>query len=405
MPTVDPEVAKILADMEASTLDIAEARSMPPAAYTSPAFYTFEKEALFGRTWLCVGHQNQIANNGDYFGITVADEPLLIVRRANGEIGAMSAICRHRGHPICQFDDDRQGNTRTFQCPYHSWTYDLEGQLIGAPDMERTVDPDVLAAETHLPTLAVELFHGFIFVNFDLEAAPLSSTLGKLDAELSNYDIADMVVMPTQTDADLPWNWKIMHENGLEPYHTSYVHAGYHDMAPAHLSTFIEWNAGDGQVMHPTGFVHKDGGFNPRKTAPFPIIPTLSEEQRQRTIFGSVPPTLFFCLMPDQVFTFLILPQGPETMTLLLNFYYPQSTVDGEHFAWAYQGQHSITNIFGQQDERTNAMLQKGMRSRFAPRGRYSHLEGTLPQFNRWLMERFNEHTGESGKADLKAAE
>src|SRR5690606_38307067 len=98
--------------------------------------------------------------------------------------------------------------------------------------------------------------------------------------------------------------------------HTSYVHKGYHDMAPASNARFCEWDDEDGQVMHPTYFRHLDGGFNPTWKAMFPVIEGLSEEQRSRVMFASVLPTAFFALMPDQVFLFMILPQSAGRITL-----------------------------------------------------------------------------------------
>ena len=394
MTLVTGEVQATIDAMEISVLEVEEARSMPAAAYTSEAFYEFEKEAVFYRTWVWLGHQNQIPDPGDYFAITIADEPLLVVRQADGEILVMSAVCRHRGHPIAHGEGEREGNCSRFRCPYHSWTYGLDGRLMAAPSMDRTVDSAALRAETRLPRLRVELFHGLIFANFDADAAPLAPTLGKLDRELTTFGLADMVVMPQILETDLAWNWKIMHENGIEPYHTDFVHKGYHDMAPSRNSIFFDWDDGDGQIMHPTYFTKKDGGFNPRHTAPFPPIPTLTDDQRERVIFGSVPPTLFYCLMPDQIFTFLILPQATNRMALGLNFYYPRSTRQMATFDWAYQGQAAATDIFGVQDERTNAALQRGLGSRFAPRGRYCYLEATLPQFNRWLLARYRGYAG-----------
>lgn len=395
MPEITAEVRQIIADMDQSVLDIGEARSLPSKIYTSQSFYEFELEALFYREWLGLGHQSQIPNPGDYFTITVADEPLIVVRQKDQSIKVLSSICRHRGHPVLPGDAHDPKNRQAFTCPYHHWTYGIDGQLRGAPEMNRTYDIKKHCAETRLPELKVEIFHGLIFANFDPDASALTPTLGKLDEELNNRHLGDMVAMPTDIEADLSWNWKIMHENGLEPYHTTYVHAGYHDMAPARLATFIDWDPEDGQIMHPTGFTEIDCGFNPRHKAPFPVIPTLTEEQRKYCVFGSVPPTVFFCLLPDQAFTFIILPRGVDKMDLLLTFYYPPETMKMEHFAWAYEGQRAATGAFGVQDEYTNRMLQQGLRSKFAPRGRLGHQEGTLPQLNRWLLRRYTSYLDE----------
>jgi phenylpropionate dioxygenase-like ring-hydroxylating dioxygenase large terminal subunit len=385
MATVSDTVRALVDQMEQSTRPLAEARALPPACYTAEEFFAFEKEAIFARTWLCLGHQNQIPNPGDYFTITVIDEPLLVVRDHDGAIRVLSAVCQHRGHPVAT----GHGTCTQFRCPYHSWAYALGGELLAAPEMDRTVPLAELRREVRLPALRVELWHGFIFANLDPDAAPLGPTLAKLDRELAGYDVERMAVMPSVDVPDLAWNWKITHENALEPYHTQFVHKGYHEMAPASMATFIEWDPDDGQIMHPTYFRELDGGLNPTGKALFPIIEGLTEEQRRRTIFASVPPTLFLSLKPDQVFTFLVLPQAVDRLTLRINFYFPESTTKMRTFRWAYQTQIACTKTFGEQDGATNANLQRGMRSRFAPRGRYCHQEATLPQFSRWLVRRY----------------
>jgi len=388
--TVGQTVRDLVAQAAESTRPLAEARALPPACYTSEEFFAFEKEAIFAHTWLCLGHQNQIPNPGDYFAITLIDEPLLVVRDQEAQIRVLSAVCQHRGHPIAT----GQGNCKQFRCPYHWWSYALSGELLAAPEMDKTVPIADLRREIRLPALKVELWQGFIFANFDPDATPLAPSLVKLGGEMANYEIERMVVMPETDIPDLPWNWKITHENALEPYHTQFVHKGYHEMAPASTATFIDWDPDDGQIMHPTYFREIDGGLNPTGKAMFPIIRGLTEEQRRRTVFASVPPTMFLSLKPDQVFTFLVLPQSVGKLTLRINFYFPEETVKQRSFQWTYQSQLACTKIFGEQDGATNANLQRGLRSRFAPRGRYCHQEATLPQFSRWLVKRYRQYLG-----------
>ena len=168
----------------------ADAVGLPPSVYSDPDFYRFELEAVFGSAWLCVGRTEQIPNVGDYLAVTRAGEPLIVVRVADSKIRAMSAVCRHRG--MCLTSDTNHseddmldpprfvsGTAKNFRCPYHYWVYDLEGQLIGAPEMTRTTGFDTKSVR--LPSLAVELWQGFIFVNLDSSAdpAPLAPKLRK----------------------------------------------------------------------------------------------------------------------------------------------------------------------------------------------------------------------------------
>ncbi|MCU1497175.1 MAG: hypothetical protein JWM47_1128 [Acidimicrobiales bacterium] len=393
MNVLTPEVLEILGQLGDSVKEVGEARTMPAAVYTSEEFFRFEYEALFSREWLCLGHQSQVPEPGDYFTIQVGPEPLIVVHTEEGDINVLSSICQHRGFPLTA--EEPTGNTRHFKCPYHSWTYGLDGRLVAAPEMHRTVDLGALRAETCLPRLQVELFHGLIFANMDPDAAPLAPTVAKFGAELDNFDVPNLVAMPPIDYPDQPWNWKGMHENALEPYHTSFVHRGYHDVAPASTARFTEWDDDDGQVMHPTYFKHIDGAVNPTLRAMFPILPKLSEEQRHRVMFASIPPTAFVALMPDQVFLFLVLPSSAGTMHLRIMWLFPQTTIDAPNFDWIYQSQTGANDILNQQDMATNETMQLGQRSRFAPRGRYAWQEETLPQFNRWLVKRYRAYVEE----------
>ena len=163
--------AELLEQFDASIADVADALTMPPAIYTSAEFLAFEQRALFAAEWLCVGRSSRIPGVGDYFTTTVNDEQIIVSRAKDATVRAFSAICQHRGMQVA----DDAGNCSKFTCPYHLWSYDLTGRLLGAPAMERTTDFD--KGDFPLPPLKVELWQGFIFVHFDLEAAPLAPTL------------------------------------------------------------------------------------------------------------------------------------------------------------------------------------------------------------------------------------
>jgi phenylpropionate dioxygenase-like ring-hydroxylating dioxygenase large terminal subunit len=229
-----------------------------------------------------------------------------------------------------------------------------------------------------------------VFVNFDDDAAPLTPTLGRLDEELSTFGLADLVPMPAYTRRGLRWNWKLHHDNALEPYHTAYVHKGVHESAPASNATFVDFEAGDGQVMHPTYLISEDVSLatttGERLTPP---IPGLTPEQRKRVMFASVPPLLFAILQPTLVSLSFVLPVAPGEMALRRVDLYPREAVEEPGFAEAYEMQRSRKKVAIQQDQDTLVALQRGYRSRYAPRGRLSWLESTIPQMNAWVLERY----------------
>ena len=149
----------LLESFEESIGPATEARLLPPICYTSPEFFGFEMQSIWSHDWIAVGRESQIPNPGDFFTLTMAGEPLVVVRGNGGEINVLSAVCRHQGMII----SDGAGNCKALQCPYHLWTYGLDGRLMGAPAMERSVDFD--HADFCLPSMKVEVWNGFIFVN------------------------------------------------------------------------------------------------------------------------------------------------------------------------------------------------------------------------------------------------
>jgi phenylpropionate dioxygenase-like ring-hydroxylating dioxygenase large terminal subunit len=401
MTQLPSAVRAILDALDTTSTDYTTARTMPADVYTSEEFYEFEKEAIFAKEWLCLGHVSQIPNEGDYFTMQVADEPLIVVRGNDGVVRAMSSICQHRGYPV-KIDGDT-GNTKQFRCDYHYWAYGLDGQLVAAPEMTRTCPLQQLRAETALPQLKVEVWHGMIFANMDLDAEPLAPKLAKLAPEFEAYDVANLTMINPLEYKGQPWNWKGMHENALEPYHTSFVHMGYHDVAPASMAEFTEWDDADGQVMHPTNYRWMDAGFNPTGMAILPVFPGLSEDRRKRVMFASVLPTVFFALSPEQVFYFLITPESANKMTLRMGWLFPEVSLKSPGFQWAFEMQNAVNQVINDQDIYSNTRMQDGQRSRFTKRGRYSWQEGTLPQMNRWLTLRYLAHAKALGASGSEA--
>lgn len=386
---------RVLAVEDECTATVDRARILPPEAYTSDAFYAFEGRAIFDREWLAVAHANEIPNPGDHLALTVLGEPLVVVRGVHGEVRALSAICQHRGHPIYGGLGAPEGEgcrrAARLTCPYHNWVYNLDGTLAAAPAMNETTPLASLRSTIRLPEVRSEIFHGVVFVNFDPTAPPLAPSLWKLDRELATFSMDRLLPMPATMRRDLPWNWKIHHENALEPYHTDYVHRGAHEAAPARLAEFVDFEPGDGQVMHPTYLVSADAdlGTN-RKAGRFATIDSLTDEQRRRVMFASVPPLLFGIFQPTFVSLSFLLPKGPGVLDLRRVNLYPRAAVEADGFGPHYEEQLERKALAIHQDEVTMAALQQAYAgSRYVPRGTLSKLEETIPQMNRWLFERY----------------
>ncbi len=152
------------------------ARAMPGEFYLSERLLGVEKSELFGREWICVGRADEIPEPGDYLTYDILDEPVVAIRGEDGAIRALSNVCRHRAMPILS----GKGRARRMVCPYHAWTYDSSGQLIGAPQMPTRADFDKRGCR--LPEFRCETWQGFVFVTLDPETPALAPRLAALDA-------------------------------------------------------------------------------------------------------------------------------------------------------------------------------------------------------------------------------
>jgi len=367
------------------------AEIFPREAYTGEDFWRFERWAVFEREWLCVGHVNQVPNPGDYFSITVIDEPLIVSRSQSGEIHVISAICQHRGHPLLDglAQNESRGscrNARVLVCPYHAWSYTLDGALHAAPGMSKTTSLVDLRRRIRLPRIRHSIYQGLIFVNFDENAPSLEPRTGTMDRLIDGFGLADLVPT-TVSDTQIQSNWKLYQENSLEPYHTDVVHRSSHNPAPARLSAFYECDPSDAAIITTTGFEQSNELFGGGEQ--LPPIPGLSEEQHGRLLFVAVLPMLFLVFEPGSVLVTLALPEGAQRMTLRTFSLYPRAATELPHFAETAAAQAAALRTIVAEDVATQEALQRGHRSRFTPPGTLSWLEATIPQMNHWLVVRY----------------
>ena len=359
-------------------------RGLPPACYTSPEFYARETERIFRRDWLFIGRADEVGRPGDYLSLDLLGEPLVMVRDGAGEIRVLSRICRHRAMPVVS----GAGHTRTFACPYHSWTYGLDGRLLGAPEMSQTPGFDLAACR--LPSLRTEIWEGFVFVSFDPHAPALGPSLSGLAALCRSYDLASLrTVRSVPFDMDCGWNWKLMCENFMEPYH----HIGTHrqslePLMPARRSVTMDpdgpyavvhmrYREGDRSTDH-----DRWGASTP------PVVERLSEEERNRATLIHIFPTGLLTLLPDHVEFYRLFPDGPSRVRLEKLICVPPGVSARATFE-AEVGQ--VVNVFltiRDEDVAICRAVQEGLGSRFAEPGRLCHLEKAIWQFARYVAAR-----------------
>lgn len=369
--------------LETSVVGLDRAETLPPACYTDAEFYEFEKDALFNHEWLCVGREDWVKEPGDYFTTHIVGEPIVVTRARDGVVRAMSSVCQHRAMLVAE----GKGNARGFVCPYHHWVYGLDGKLVNAPAMERTCDFD--KRKVRLPQFKVESWLGFLFINFDPDAAPLAPRLAGVADAVAGYDLANAESATTMT-GQFAWNWKVMFENNNDGYHASKLHHGpLHDFVPSELATFPESGPNDAGFLRFNETLHPDASFNPTQRAVLPIFPKLTKEDRGRMTFANVPPTLSLVLTSDLVIYLILRATGPETMEQDTGILVAPGATEDPAFPHRLEMIMTSAGKIIAQDMHVDGLVQMGLRSRFAPRGRYSWQEGAQGQFNHWVVPRY----------------
>ena len=195
--------------------------SLPAAWYTDPALATRESDRIFRRSWQYVGRAEQVARVGDFFTGTLAEVPVVVVRSETG-VRAFVNVCRHRRHEVVA----GAGNRRSLQCPYHAWTYDLDGCLRAAPRSQREAGFEL--ADYPLLPVGLDTWGPFVFASLDHDARPLAHYLGDLPAVIAESGLRlEQIELHHREDWQAEANWKVMIENFLECYHCPVQHPGF----------------------------------------------------------------------------------------------------------------------------------------------------------------------------------
>lgn len=371
-------------ELDSSVLELDAAETLPPVCYTDPSFFEFEKDALFSQEWLCVGRESWLQKAGDYFTTTIVGEPIVVVRNGKGEIKAMSSVCQHRAMLVAE----GSGNTQAFLCPYHHWCYSLDGDLVGAPAMDRTARFDKKAIK--LPNFKVEVWLGFVFVNFDVNAPALAPRLTAVSAAIANWDLANAEGPRPGAPIRYPFNWKVMFENNNDGYHANKLHHGpLHDFVPSRLASFPTLPEDTAGYYRLNGTTHADASFNVTQKAILPIFPQLDTEDRSRMVFANIPPTLSLVFTCDAVIYLILRADTAATHEMDVGLLFSPGAMKDPAFEHRVAVMMQAADVIMAQDQHVDELVQKGLRSRYAIRGRYSWQEGAQRQFNGWLVPRY----------------
>ncbi len=285
----------------------AATETLPAWTYRDAEFHALEREHIFKRTWQLVGHVSEMPEPGDYASLTVAGERAFVIRDEAGSLGAFVNTCRHRAAAVAP--EDRGHCPRAIVCPYHGWTYGLDGRLKAVP--ANASFPELDPTAYGLVPLEHEVWHGWVFVRFAGDGPSVATMMAPYEAEIAPYRMADMVpdmkdVWTDTTDAD----WKNVMDNFLEGYHIPLGHPGLQRLfgGSYEVSTEDHGVARATSTLRPTpSAVWSERAYQ----ALLPEVDHLPAERRRAWVYYSLFPNTTFNVYPHNVSYFQVLPLGP----------------------------------------------------------------------------------------------
>lgn len=354
---------------------LAEARTLPPHCYTSPAFLAREQDRCFRPHWQFVGHASEIAGVVDYLAVDVVGGPVLILRGRDGLLRAFANVCRHRGARLVP---EGRGHAAAIVCPYHSWSYGLDGALLGAPAMKSV--PGFERRDWGLLPVRIDAWQDLVFVNIGGDAPPLADYLGDFTDMFACYDFADMVVV-RRSDYEVPCNWKLLAENSLEEYHTGTVHKtslGQQHSVP-------EDSRGHWDAL----YIPQDTTIAvlPGETSPLPHIPTLTGRPAKGTYFTIVYPNTQFACTQDCMWWLTYQPLAPDRMKLRVGFCFPRATAARDDFAAVSRKYFHRWDTGIAEDNGVGPLQQAGLQVAARPPGPFAPSEFCVHRFQNWILD------------------
>lgn len=301
-PTPDPAVLQPPGAHVSDSL----LRTLPGESYASPEIFAREQEMIFERMWFCAVRSSELARPGDFTTVQVGRENLILSRNRRREPRAFFNICRHRGAKVCS--EDAGAGRRSFQCPYHAWTYDLDGNLIAAPNLTKM--PDVGREEYGLHRAHVREWLGYLWVCVADEPPSFEDTvmgavrtrLGDLES-IDHYQVESLAV-GKRIVYDVRANWKLIVENFMECYHCATIHPELTEVLPE----FADGFAAQYFVGHGAVFGDDISGFTVDGSAGVDKIPGVTDDQDRRYFAVTIRPNVFVNLVPDHVIVHRMFP-------------------------------------------------------------------------------------------------
>ncbi len=358
--------------------------TLPGRWYTDPTIFAAEQALIFEAGWVAAVLATDIPRPGDFETVEVGRESVIVARGRDGGVHAYLNVCRHRGARLCT--QEKGSVRRSFQCPYHAWTYGLDGSLVTAPNIAGM--PDVDRAAFGLHRVAVHEWLGYVWLCLadeppsfdDTVVADVTARLGSPDAVVG-YQVADLA-LGRRITYDVAANWKQIVENFMECYHCGTIHPELTEVLPE----FADGLAAQYFVGHGAEFGAEVAGFTVDGSAGLERLPGIAPEQDRRYYAITVRPQVFINLVPDHVVFHRMFPVSAERTIVRCDWLYlPEVVASGADLDRSVELFHRVN----QQDFDACERCQVSMDSRsYARGGVLVPSEHHIGEFHDWVRER-----------------
>ena len=353
----------------------AGAKSLPQRYFVSPEIFVEEQTKIFSKQWVLTGHQSQLAKAGDYFTVEVAGESLIIARDKRGVIHGFYNVCRHRGSRIIE---NRNGQCAAIQCPYHAWTYALDGRLIGAPHMDEVSGFDRTDYSLHPVNIA--LWEGFIFVNLADSPAPLAEWFEPLAGKFSRWNMPALR-LAKRIEYDVQANWKLIFENYSECYHCAGVHPELSKISPYDSA---ENDLTEGPFLGGFMRIASDKSLTMSGNACALPVGNFGDEDFRFVFYYSIFPNMLLSLHPDYAMVHQLEPQSPERTLVLCDWFFnPEAFKRGD---FNPDDAVEFWDMVNKQDWHVCELSQQGISSRAYEPGPYSARESIPAAWDQYYL-------------------
>ena len=364
-----------IADLRSNTsVPFEQARAMPASVYTSKDFVEAELRHVFSRDWYCVGRADALSKTGDYVTAELAGQPIVVLRDADNQLRAMSNVCLHRMSTLLQ----GRGTAKTIVCPYHAWTYNLDGKLRGAPAMSQ--NEGFCKDHYRLPKVRCEEWLGWVFVSLDPNAETVSDKLAEVAEMISAYDMTNYSESFYEEHV---WNtnWKVLAENFMESYHLPVCHAG----TIGGLSKLEDMVCPPGRPAFNYHTILKDESLRIAMAHPTKNN-RLQGEERRTTYLLALYPSLLITLTPGYFWYISLHPKGPGQVHIRFGGGMSNDFAEDNNIDENFKQLKTLLDEVNVEDRGCTEKVFNGLCSAAATPGHLSHLERPNYDFAQYLM-------------------